>query len=113
MDLNKPIEQYELVFLDLETTGLNAVIGDAICEIGALKTRERKITDKFHSLVNPKKNIPEEAFRVHKISDSDVKFAPPFEKIADKLIAFVRESVVCAYNVEFDMGFINHHLRAL
>lgn len=112
MDLSKNIEDYDLVFLDLETTGLDVVMGDAICEIGAFKVRNRRIIDKFHTLVNPERNIPQEAYQVHKISDSDVKFAPPFRKIAPKIASFVADSVVCAYNVSFDMGFIEHQLKA-
>lgn len=113
MDLDKNIEQYGLVFLDLETTGLDVVMGDAICEIGAFKIREQKIIDKFHSLVNPRKSIPQEAYQVHKISDDQLRYAPYFEKIADKLINFIGDCVVCAYNVGFDMGFIDNHLKAI
>ena len=113
MDLDRDIEQYDLAFLDLETTGLNVVMGDSICEIGAYKVRNRKIIDKFHSLVNPKRKIPLEAQRVHKISDADVQYAPFFEKLADKLISFLKDSVVCAYNVSFDMGFIDHQLKSI
>ena len=113
MDFKKNIEDHQLVFLDLETTGLDAVMGDAICEIGALKVQGRGIVDKFHSLVNPKRAIPQEAYRVHKISDDEVRHAPFFEKIADKLIKFVEGSVVCAYNVGFDMGFVNHQLKGM
>ncbi len=113
IDFNKNIEEFDLVFLDLETTGLDFVTGDAICEIGAYKTRGAKVIDKFHSLVNPKRSIPKEAYRVHKISDEQVEHAPFFEKIADKLVSFVANSVVCAYNVSFDMGFVDHHLKSM
>ena len=113
MDLNKNIKDFDLVFLDLETTGLDPVIGDAICEIGAFKVKNNDISDKFHSLVNPRKSMPEAAYRVHKISDQDLAEAPYFEDVADKFISFVGGSVVCAYNVGFDMGFIDNHLRKI
>tara|TARA_B100000315_G_scaffold259261_1_gene314571 strand:+ start:1536 stop:2354 length:819 start_codon:yes stop_codon:yes gene_type:complete len=111
MELNKDIEDFDLVFLDLETTGLDVVTGDAICEIGAFKVRNREIIDKFHTLVNPKKNMPKQAYEVHKISDDDLKDAPFFEAIVNKLTNFLDNSVVCAYNVKFDIGFINDHLK--
>ncbi len=113
MDFKRNIEDYQLIFLDLETTGLDALMGDAICEIGALKVEGRGIVDKFHTLVNPKKSIPKEAYRVHKISDEEVKYAPYFEKVADKLINFMKDGVVLAYNVGFDMGFVDHHLKSM
>ena len=113
MDLSRDIEEYDLIFLDLETTGLDVVTGDSICEIGALKVRKREVIDEFHTLVNPQKSMPPEAFRIHKISDQDLKDAPAFEKIADKLISFLKGSVIFAYNVEFDMGFVDQHLKKI
>ena len=113
MDLERNIEDSDLVVFDLETTGLDVVTGDSICEVGALKVRGRKIIDKFHSLVNPKRSMPHQAYDVHKISEEELKDAPYFEEIADKLISFLDGCVVYAYNIKFDMGFINHQLKKL
>jgi len=111
MDLTRNIEHFNLVILDLETTGLDVVTGDSICEIGAFKVKSRKIIDKFHSLINPNRNMPEQAYNVHKISEQELKDAPYFEDIADKFVSFLDQSVICAYNIKFDMGFINNHLK--
>jgi DNA polymerase III epsilon subunit family exonuclease len=113
MDLKKSIEEFDLVFLDLETTGLDVFKGEAICEIGAFKVKERKVIDRFHTLVNPKKDIPYPAYLIHKISNEEVKKAPFFEEIALDLVGFLKNSVVCAYNVEFDLGFLNEELRRI
>jgi DNA polymerase III epsilon subunit family exonuclease len=113
MDLDQNIEDYDLVFLDLETTGLDVVTGDAICEIGAFKIKARQVVDKFHSLVNPQRPMPQEAYRVHKIPDQELKTAPKFEEIVDKLLVFLKGSVFCAYNVEFDLGFIDYSLKKI
>jgi len=111
MDLTRNIEDFNLAVLDLETTGLDVVTGDSICEIGAFKVKRRKIIDKFHSLINPNRNMPDQAYDVHKISEEELKDAPYFEDIADKFVSFLGESIICAYNIKFDMGFINNHLR--
>lgn len=113
MDLTKPLEDYQLAFLDLETTGLDVVMGDAICEIGVVKVKQRKVTDKFHSLINPKVNMPPAAYQIHKISDQELKNAPLFESIADKLQIFLKDCVLCAYNVGFDLGFIDQSLKKM
>ena len=110
MDLIKNIEDFDWIVFDLETTGLDAVTGDSICEIGALKIKNRKIIDKFHSLVNPKRSIPIQAYNIHKISEEDVKNSPCFEDVAEEFVSFLGKSVVFAYNVKFDMSFINNHL---
>ena len=113
VSLTKSIESLDLVFIDLETTGLNAVTGDSICEIGALKVNNRKIISKFHKLINPRRSIPKEAYDIHKISDEDLKNAPYFENVADELISFFKESILFAYNANFDIGFINQHLKRM
>jgi DNA polymerase III epsilon subunit len=113
IDLTRNIETFDLCFLDLETTGLDVITGDTICEIGIIKVRERKVVDKFTSLVNPKQSIPRESYLVHKISDSDLKDAPFFEAIIDDALAFMQNSVICVYNVEFDMGFLNYELKKM
>lgn len=111
MDLSRDIEDFDLVFLDLETTGLDVVTGDAICEIGAFKMKNREPVDKFYSLVNPKKKMPKQAYDVHKISDDELKGAPFFEDIAESLVKFLDNSVACTYNAGFDIGFIDYHLK--
>lgn len=113
MDLKKNIEDFSLVFFDLETTGLDAKAGASICEIGAIKINGREVVDKFHTLVNPKKVMPVEAFRIHRISDEDLKDAPYFEDVIDKFVHFLKDSIALAYNIEFDLGFINHGLKEM
>lgn len=113
MDLKKNIEDFNLVFFDLETTGLDVIAGDSVCEIGALKIKGREATDKFHTLVNPKKAMPKEAFRIHQISDEDLKGAPYFEDVVDKFVDFLKDSIILAYNIDFDLGFINYGLKQM
>ena len=113
MDLKKNIEDFDLVFFDLETTGLDAVMGDSICEIGALKMRGKEVVETFKTLVNPKKSIPEEVQRIHGISDKDVEGAPYFEEIVDKFIYFLQDSVILAYNIVFDMKFLGQELKRI
>lgn len=113
MDLKENIEKFNLVFFDLETTGLDVVKGDAICEIGALKIKEREVIDKFHTLINPEISVPEEAFRIHQISDADLQGAPHFEDVAGNFLNFLDDSIIFAYNIEFDLSFINYGFKQL
>ncbi len=110
MDLNISIQECPLVFVDLETTGLLAE-RSSICEVAAIKVQNGKIIDKFHTLVRPHHKIPYAAFCIHNISDHDLIGAPYFEEMAGQLDDFLRKGVVCAYNVDFDLSFINHHFQ--
>lgn len=113
MDLKRNIEDFDLVFLDLETTGLDVVAGDAICEIGVYKVRQGKEVDKFQSLINPNRQIPREAYLIHRISNEQLIGAPYFSDVAEELTAFLEDTVICAYNVKFDMGFLAHELKKI
>jgi len=113
MNLKQNIDNLDLVFLDVETTGLDATRGEAICEIGALKVRSGEIIEQFQTLVNPKKNIPLEVYRIHKISDEALKGAPFFEDIVERFLSFLGDSVICAYNADFDMSFLNQELMRI
>ena len=113
MDLKQNIDNLDLVFFDVETTGLDVTRGEAICEIGALKVRGGEIIEEFTTLVNPKKSIPLEVYRIHKISDDALKDAPFFEGIAESLLKFLDDSVICAYNADFDMSFLNYELMRI
>jgi DNA polymerase III epsilon subunit family exonuclease len=110
MDLDKSVKDCPLVFLDLETTGLWAE-RSSICEVAAFLVRQGKIIDEFHSLVHPHHKVPYSAFCIHKISDQDLIGAPYFKDIAKRLTDFLRRGILCAYNVSFDLGFMNYQLK--
>ena len=62
------------VFLDTETTGLSYRDGHKIVEIACIETLDLIPTGNiFHKLINPKRNIPEEAFKVHGFSQEFLK----------------------------------------
>jgi DNA polymerase-3 subunit alpha (Gram-positive type) len=101
----------DLVFFDVETTGLDPQQGDAICELGAVKLRDYVLVDTFGTLINPKIKIPPQVTLIHGICDEDVKGAPYFEEIVDKLLYFLENSIICGYNIGFDLGFLNAELK--
>lgn len=108
-----PIDEVELVFFDVETTGLCAREGHAICELGAVKVTGNREIAKFSTLINPKRPIPYEASSVHHIFDHDVKDAPYFEEVVDKILYFMGGAILCGYNVGFDLGFLNAELARI
>ena len=56
-------------FLDIETTGLSFNDGHRIVEIACIETKDLVPTNRiFHKLINPKRSVPEEAFKIHGFS---------------------------------------------
>ncbi|MBN2482730.1 MAG: 3'-5' exonuclease [Candidatus Omnitrophica bacterium] len=113
MSVSSHWEHYPLVFVDVETTGLDPFGQDAICEIGAVKISQGVLVDTFSSLVNPKRPIPSLVSSIHSIYDEDVKGAPYFEQIVDTFMSFISGSVLAGYNVRFDLSFMNAELKKI
>ena len=72
------------IFLDIETTGLSFKDGHKIVEIACIETNELIPTKKiFHKIINPERNVPEEAFKIHGFSTEFLKQKPNFHQVAD------------------------------
>ena len=79
------------IFLDTETTGLSFKDGHKIVEVACIETKDLIPTGKvFHKLINPKRSIPNEAFKVHGFSEEFLKDKDTFDIIADEFLNFVK-----------------------
>lgn len=103
----------EIVF-DTETTGLNPLGGDRIVEIGCIEIENSISTGRaFHAYINPERDMPEGAFRVHGLSAEFLADKPLFSAIVEELLSFIGDSRLIAHNASFDMGFLNAELMRL
>jgi len=102
------------IFLDTETTGLSFKDGHRIVEIACIETKDLIATGNvFHRLINPERNIPEEAFKVHGFSEKFLSTKEKFDKIADDFLNFIDGKKIIIHNASFDLGFLNGELRSL
>ena len=99
------------IVLDTETTGLDPAKGDRVVEIGAVEIVNQIATGAvFHVLINPERDVPEEAFRVHGHSTASLADKPPFAAVVDDFLAFVGEDRLVIHNADFDLRFLNAEL---
>ncbi len=102
------------VFLDTETTGLSFKEGHKVVEIACIETKDLIPTGKvFHKLINPKRSIPNEAFKVHGFSEEFLKDKDTFDIIADEFLNFVKDKKIIIHNAPFDLGFLDGELGLL
>ena len=102
------------IFLDTETTGLSLKEGHKIVEIACIETKDLVATGKvFHKFINPKRSVPEEAFKVHGFSSDFLSDKDTFDKVADEFIQFVKGKKIIIHNAAFDLGFLNGELGAI
>ena len=97
------------IVLDTETTGFDPRTGDRLIEVGCIEIMDLLPTGRtFHRYCNPERLIPEDAIRVHGITDEKVKDAPKFAEILADLVEFIGDAPVVAHNAQFDRNFIDH-----
>src|SRR3989339_1753322 len=91
--LSLPIDKASFCVLDVETTGLSPQYNNII-ELGIVRVKNLKIVEKYHSLINPGRNIPVFITGFTGISNDDVYDAPFFDAIADEVIEFIGDNVI-------------------
>lgn len=100
------------IALDTETTGLDPGSGHRMVEIGCVEMHGRIKTGRFyHTYLNPERDMPEEAYRVHGISGEFLKDKPLFRAVAEEFLAFIGDAPLVIHNAQFDMKFINAELK--
>ena len=105
-DLGVPLAEVPFCVLDLETTG-GSPAQCGITEIGALRFRGGEPEGEFHTLVNPRQEIPAFITILTGITHAMVVEAPGVETALPALLEFLGESVVVGHNVRFDLSFLN------
>jgi DNA polymerase-3 subunit epsilon len=102
------------IVLDTETTGLDPASGHRIVEIGCVELFNAIPTGEiFHTYINPGRDMPEEAFRVHGLSAEFLAAKPAFAEIATGFLKFAEGAKLIAHNAEFDLRFLNAELALL
>ena len=102
---NKP-----LAFVDVETTGTNAVSG-RIIEIGIIKIEDDKIITEFQTLINPEMRVDPFIEQMTGINPLELENAPLFSDIKEEVYGILEDSIFVAHNVRFDYGFIRNEFK--
>ena len=102
------------VFLDTETTGLSFRDGHKIVEIACIETKDLIATGQiFHKLINPQRNMPDEAFKVHGFSQEFLSDKQTFKQIVDEFLSFIKDKKIIIHNASFDLSFLDGELASI
>lgn len=102
------------IILDTETTGLDPQKGHRIIEIGCVEMIDRRLTEnRFHTYINPQREIDPGAVKVHGITNAFLKDKPLFSEVVKAFMAFVDGAQLVIHNAVFDIGFLNAELKGL
>lgn len=102
------------IVLDTETTGIDALNGDRVVEIGCVELMNHIPTgNHFHTYLNPERDMPAEAEAVHGLSAAFLTDKPIFAAKVGEFLEFIADSQLVIHNASFDMGFLNAELARI
>ncbi|MBO0332742.1 DNA polymerase III subunit epsilon [Sneathiella sp. CAU 1612] len=102
------------IVLDTETTGFEPAEGDRIVEIGCIELINHIPTgETYHRYINPERDMPEAAFKVHGLSAEFLKGHNVIAEEIDEFLAFIGDDPLVIHNAAFDMKFLNAELSRL
>lgn len=106
--LGAHLKKLTYTVFDTETTGLNPEGGDEIISIGAVRIVNSRVTyqDRFEELINPRREIPIESYRIHGINYEMVKDKEPIERVLPRFRQFTGNTVLLGHNLAFDMKML-------
>ena len=102
------------IFLDTETTGLSFNEGHRIVEIACIETKDLIPTGRvFHKLINPQRDMPQEAFKIHGFTEKFLKDKETFNQVVDEFLNFIKDKKIIIHNASFDLNFLDGELGFL
>jgi len=102
------------IVLDTETTGLDPSDGHRIVEIGCVELIDHFPTGRtFQCYLNPEREVPPEAERVHGITSAFLADKPRFAAVADAFLEFLGDAPLVIHNASFDLKFVNTELERI
>jgi DNA polymerase-3 subunit epsilon len=104
------MKKQEYAIVDIETTGGNAT-NSRITEIAIIIHDGINVMERWETLVNPQKEIPDAIFALTGITNEMVRDAPVFDDISEKVLQMLTDRIFVAHNVNFDYSFVRHQLQ--
>ncbi len=95
-----------MVFLDVETTGLNSKY-HRIIEIFMFKVDPLGEISQYYTLINPENKIPLRISQITGLTQKDVENAPHEDQVVTEIHHFIADSVLVAHNLNFDLRFLS------
>lgn len=102
------IKDQNFFVLDTETTGVDD--NAELCQIAVIDSKGNTL---LNCLVKPSIQIPEEASRIHGITNEQVANAYTFDRIIPYLKFLFKDRLVLIYNEPYDVRVLNASARAV
>ncbi|MCC7046667.1 MAG: DNA polymerase III subunit epsilon [Alphaproteobacteria bacterium] len=97
-----------------ETTGLDPLAGHRLVELACVELVNHLPTGRsFQAYLNPKRDMPPDAFAIHGLSAEFLADKPEFAAVVADFLAFIGDDPLVIHNAEFDLKFLNWEMTAI
>lgn len=104
------MEEASFAFLDLEMTGLR-VGEDRVVEVCIERTKNGVLEDRLETVVHPGERRGAE--QVHGISEDEIRAAPSWAAIADRVAGLLSGAIAVAHGIAWDLAFLRDEFGRL
>ena len=102
------------IVVDTETTGLDPNAGHRLVELACVELMNHLPTGKtFQAYLNPRRDMPPDAFEIHGLSSEFLSDKPEFAAVAAPFLEFIGDDRLVIHNAEFDLKFLNWEFTAI
>lgn len=105
----KKIQEAELAFVDVETSGRSF----RIIELGVILSKGKKIEKTEAFLFNPKTSIDPFVINLTKIDLGDIQNSPTFKEKSEEIKNDLKNKILIGHNVEFDVKMLKKEFEIL
>ncbi|WP_408004578.1 3'-5' exonuclease [Pseudomonas alliivorans] len=112
VDARTPIEQVQLLAMDVETTGLNAQV-HSIVSIGLMPFSLQRVHcgQAFYWVIKPPSELSSQSITFHHITHTDILQAPPLTEVVDALLGAMAGRVMVVHYRNIERGFLDQAFR--
>lgn len=108
---SKAMTTHRQIFLDTETTGFYHSAPenpDRMVEFAGVEMINRQYTHhNLHLYINPQRDVPEEAVKIHGLTLDKLVDKPLFAAVAQQIFDYIKGAELIIHNAKFDVGFLN------
>jgi len=109
--LLQPLSDIPLAFVDVETTGASAGLGDRVTEVGVVRIEGGRVVAEYQQLVDPKRRISPGVQALTGITQAMVDGQPTFADQIGAVVEHMQGAAVIGHNVSFDLSFLASEFR--
>ena len=109
--LLQPLCEIPFVFVDTETTGASADLGDRVIELGIVRIEGGRKVAEYQQLIDPKRRISPGVTVLTGIAQQMVDGQPTFLQQLPRAMELLQGAIVVGHNVRFDLSFLGKEFR--